>query len=326
MVYERVSAIIRAMEHPGSYERQPKPELDRKRPEQLFTYGQAKQRYLRSIVNTERLPDAIDGLVEELEGFVTTAFGGNLPTVIVESQDVFHTRAIGYDEQRVVIAVEPLPFEGDAELFNEHNLQGVLYGFHRGQHNDLRAYISPPESPLQFMGGVWTPLLSVGMEGSTIQLIETIKAEKTEELVTYIMDRLDACSEEVQEAIREIVKTINNTELTSVNRLQNISHPVAKIAQNSEISPQFVDSVMELITLRLRITEPLDIQTTAYRAVISEQPSSYKAHGAATFMGVVPQLGLIGETRNKGLGLFFINEDRPVQIPVQYITRIHNVE
>jgi hypothetical protein len=45
-----------------------------------------------------------------------------------------------------------------------------------------------------------------------------------------------------------------------------------------------------------------------------------------TFNDIVPQLDLIGESANKGLGLFFLNNDKAVQIPVQYITSIYKTQ
>ncbi len=312
------------MEMPDSPEWMHRPELDRTRPARLFTYAQMKQQWLKDRVHETQLPDAIDHLADELEQYVTGAFT-SLPELTIVSQDVHYTREISGRGSRHSIESGPLPFEGDAALFGEHALRATLFGFHQGTDHDLRVYVSNDDEVRQFMGGIYTPLLSVGVEGSEIRLAEVSTAEQLDERGAYVREQLAEYGTVTSELVRELLKALNEPDLTAIRKLHNTSHVIAEIARHTETSQQFVDALIDIIFLKLGLNVPHDIQTSSHRVVITERPvTSYKAkQGPTHFTGVIPQLGLIGETANRGLGLFFLKDESAVQIPVQYITSMY---
>lgn len=314
------SVIIKPMELSGSSEWMSKPEFTRQ-PDELFSYACQKQRWLRERVSTEQLPMAVDNLVHELNTYLSSEIG-TMPELIVSSRDIHHTKEVAGEGPLIFIETGSLPLEGDAAMYNEHTIRGALYGFHRGLENDLRVYVTTDEAPRQFMGGTWTPLLSVGIESSEINLAETVEAEQIDELIKIIDDQVNEYPLDVGHMTRELIEEISNNQYSSIKKLRHASAILARIARQPEPSIPFIDRITELIRLRLHLDEPHDIHTSAYRAVISEQPASYKARGEAYFEKVTPQLGLIGETGSKGLGLFFLYDNAPMQVPVQYITHI----
>lgn len=301
-----------------------RPELDRNRPARLFRYARDKQRWLQERVSEHQLPDAINHLVDELEQYATSAFD-TMPEITIASPDVQYTRDISGSGTRRVIESGPLPFEGDAALFGEHALRATLFGFHQGDDTDLRIYASLNDGIRQFMGGIYTPLLSVGVEGSEIHLTEFGNAEQLEERGVYVQEQLPGYDEAVRALVTDILRTLNDSQTSAAKKLHNTSKNMAAIARNAETSQQFVDAMLDIIFLKLNLNLPHDIQASSHRVVITERPvPSYKAQrGPTQFTNIVPQLGLIGETANRGLGLFFIKNESAVQIPVQYITNIH---
>jgi hypothetical protein len=311
------------MEVTGSPEWMPKPELYRNRPDLIFTYARDKQKWLRERVSTARLPNAMDGLVEELENYTSATFGV-LPELLIVSRDVHHTVHVGGEGSSVLIESGPLPLEGDAALYDEHTIRRYLYGFHQGEEHDLRVYVSTPEDPVQMMGGVYIPLISISVENSEIRFAESIIADRITELVTYITEQLDNYSPEINQLVRNLIRQLKDNETSPVKQLQSSSFLIAGISRLNEVSVPFLDAILEAIKLKLNLDTPHDIKTSAYREVITERPTaSYKARPGKSFFGIMPELGLIGETGNKGIGLFFLEEDTAIQIPVQYITGLY---
>jgi hypothetical protein len=317
-----------AMELPEPAERMQRPELDPQRPAKLFSYAAKKQQWIRERMSEHQIPDAIDYLAEELEAYATNVFMGGAPELAITSRDVYYTREINGQGSARLIEMSPLPLNGDAELYGEHTIQGRLYGFHRGEGNDIRTYVEIGDGVRQFMGGVYTPLLSVGVEGSEIRLAEYSTIEKLEELGEYINEQLKHYTSGSKMLVAELLRGLNEKKEVAVKRLHDSSPVIAGIARQEEVTPQFIEALMEIIKLKLKLDTPHDIQTTLYREVITEWPTaSYKAQkGPVTFNDIVPQLDLIGESANKGLGLFFLNNDKAVQIPVQYITSIYKTQ
>jgi len=312
------------MEFQDLPERVQRPELDQYSRSSIFMYAYNKQQWLRERVNEHQLPDAIDHLVNELEQYVTSNFE-TLPDVSVLSQDIQHTKEITGSGTYIVIENEALPFTGDASLFGEHSIAATFFGFHRGRDNDLRVYVSQGNDVRLFMGGIYTPLLSVGLEGSKISLAESRHAEQLEERGMYVKERLGDYTEPMSALVNQLIKELNNASVNNIHRLHNSSQIVADIARQDGVTPQFIDAVLDIIFLKLEMNIPHDIQASAHRVVITERPiPSYKAQrGPTVFEGIIPQLGLIGESASRGIGLFFINNENNVQIPVQYITSMY---
>lgn len=316
------------MENPERLGPSAQPELDYNKPARMFTYAREKQQWLRKEWKSERqLSSAIDDLADELERYVSNKFD-TLPELTIVSRDIQHTKEITGRGDHRIIESGPLPFDNDAAVaFGEHALRATLFGFHRGQENsDLRVYASTnSDDTRQFMGGIYTPLLSIGVEGSDIKLASFHTSEQIGERSKYIKEQLKEYDESVATLVDDLLKNIENSEYTEVRKLHIASDIAGELARHSELSQQFIDAVVDLIFFELDLNAPHDIHASLHRVVKNKQTvPSYKPIPQPThFKSVVPQLGFIGESLNRGLGLFFIKNDQPVQIPVQYITNIY---
>lgn len=315
------------MEHSEQNERGPRPEFDRNDPSGLFVYARDKARYLRFIVSTHELPAAIEHLADELEGHMSMVFE-TLPSVTIESNDVYYTKDIRPLGEGRTIDVGPLPFTGDAELLKIHAITGHLYGFHMGDQGDIRAHVSLNERAYKMMGGVYTPLLSVGVETSDIKLTQTIAASELERIGNEIKMLLEQHSKATSADVLELLQLASAPESATAKKLHNISPVIARIARQPDASPQLIDALFEYIRYRLRLSLPHGISATSYREVITTDPiPAYRPRKEPKhFVDVVPELGLIGESANRSLGLLFISDEKAVQIPVQYITSIYHSE
>lgn len=315
------------METLPSDESMRRPEFDKTEPGSLFGFAMYKQRWIRNRVHLSERPQAIDHLAEELEQHVTSVFE-SLPELSIIAQDVHYTKRIRQQNGTFVIDTAPLPLQGDAEVFGEHNFQATYRAFHRGVNDDLRVYVDVGDSPRHLMGGIYTPLLSVAVEGSTIALTETKIAARVGERREYIANQSKEYSVETKTLIALLDDLIDSQTAGRTMTLQACSAIIAQISRQKEVTPQVIDALMEVMTLQIELDEPNDIHTSAHREVITVQPiPAYKAKAGPThFKRVVPELGLIGETANRGLGLFFLYNDAAVQVPVQYITSLYKSE
>jgi len=307
-----------------SAEHHQRPELDRSKPAKLFEYAREKQRWAEQLSERQRI-EAVDYLANELERYVTETFD-SLPELTITTSDVHYTKAIHGQGSRHAIETGPLPLDGDAQLLGEHEMKGILFGFHRGDEHDLRAYVSMGDEPQYFMGGIYTPLLSVGVEKSSIHLTQYTVAEELEKLATYIDEQLVTSDEHLREPAHNFMDILRDTKKSPTKKLHEGSVFLTEITKDTLVMPRFVDALLEMAKLELQLDEPQDIQTQLHRVVISQSPiSAYKpVPGQTSFSNIdTIQLGMIGETSNKSLGIFFINNEQAVQIPVQYITSIY---
>ncbi len=312
------------MELPEPSERKPRPELDRARPARLFAYAQEKQRWLRASLHEQRLPDEIDHLIDELELYRLEAFQGESALINVTAQDITYTRRIDGNGSRFSIETAPLPKDDERQIFG---MQGELYRFHRGSANDVRAYMSVGEQEREMPGGIFVPLLSVGVEDAEIEFVKYSTSEKIYSLTEAIAHQLPGLERSVDDAVFHIVAALNDEKLVAVKKLHLISPLVQEIAKVPAVTTQFLDTLLDMITLKMELYDPHTIQTSSHRVVMTEQPvRSYHAQGAGFFQDVVPQLGISGETVNRWLGLFFIHDEKTVQVPVHYITTIHKTK
>lgn len=305
-----------------------RPELDRNKPAKLFLYARDKQVWFRERVSEHQLPDAIDHLVEELERYTTENFD-SMPELTITSSDIYYTKNIeGFGSRRVVESAL-LPLQGDAELTGVHAIKGTLFGFHKGEQNDIRTYVAIGDGIRQFMGGIYTPLLSVGVEGSTIQLSEYETAEQLETLDTYITEQLEGADVGTQDAARSLIDILGEPRLPAVKKLHGGAAIIARIANTRDIAPQLVDALLERVRLTLDLAEPHEIHTTLHREIINTQSvAAYKAvTGPTKFERVEDmQLGLIGESADRGIGLLILHNEMAVQVPVQHVTHIFKAE
>lgn len=308
----------------GEYRR--RPELNPKQPSQLFSYAKEMQRYLKERVSEHQLPESIDYVVEDLENVISQF--PSLPELTIVSRDVYETtRLIQSKDGVYIIKTGPKPLDGDAALYGEHSFIGTLYGFHRGVNNDLRAYVSKNETQQMLMGGIYTPLLSVGIEDSEIELTNISAQEQLDERGHYVSTLLSEYDDVVSDYMRQIIEVLNSTHDPIVARLQHVSPLLVQAAQHKETSQQFVDAVTDIIMLKLGLNVPQDIHTRQHRVVITEKPiPSYKLEELGMFTNITPQLGLLGESAKRELGLFFLQDERAIQVPVKNITYIHRTQ
>lgn len=301
-----------------------RPELDRSKPARLFEYAREKQHWARQLSERQRI-EAVDYLADELERYVTEAFD-SLPELTITSSDVYYTKAIQGQGSRHSIETGTLPLDGDAQLLGEHKIKGTLFGFHRGDEHNLRAYVSVGDEIQYFMGGIYTPLLSVGVEGSSIHLTEYTIAEELEKLAAYVNEQVALSGEHLREPTDIFISIVHDPGRSPTKKLHDGSAYLTEISKDPAVVPHFVDALLEIAKLELHLDEPQDITTQLHRVVLSQSPiSAYKPVPGPTFFSEVNdiQLGMIGETSSKSLGLFFINNEQAVQIPVQYITSIY---
>lgn len=313
------------MNMPGMPEWSRKPELDVDHPAKLFLYAKKKQRWLRRIKSDRgQLAEEVDYLVDELERYVTHTFD-SMPELDIISPDVHKTLDISGEGSHHRIENGPAPLKGDAALLGEHAIRATFYRFHRGDNQDLRVYVSSEQEERHFMGGIYVPLLSVGIDTSTITLSEYRHEEQLDSLTAFIIERLDEFDDKTASLVRDFVKKLKDNQAPAIQKLNNVSPILAAIAQYDTTPPQYIDALLDAVYLKLELDVPHDIQVSSHRVVLSDQlVAAYKSRSGPTiFRDVVPQLGLIGETGNKGLGLFFMDDESAVQIPVQYITRMN---
>jgi len=321
------------MENPEYGEHLYRLEVDKVRPAQLFEWAKQQQQYKRDRVSDREFPLAIEHIAEMLEGYITRHFEV-LPELVIEAKDVFQTLGVNPPVPNALsreINVGPAPLVGDAAIYNAHVIYGRLYGFHRGEMNDLRVYVDTGEEPINLMGGIYTPLLSVGIKDSNIQLAELSAAEKFEELGRDIVRRIQEINDDKLSGLfLFLMSKLNEAGIPSASKLQACSDIVVNMVAQIDLfkNRQLVDDVYDMIRIKLGLNVSQDIRTSSHREVISKEPiPAYKPIlGPALFSSVEPQLGLLGESSNRSLGLFFIEKDRAIQVPVQNITGISRAE
>jgi hypothetical protein len=309
-----------------------RPELPTDAPAKVFSYAQQKIAWLKERVSSTQMPDAVDLLVEELQGFITQKLTP-LPGITVQASEVYHTQAVSQTERGTyVIKSLPLELEGDAKIYGEHTIEGTLYGFHRGEKNDLRVFVDRAETPITMRSGIYQPLLSIPVEKSVIRFTAQQEAEQLQEKDDYITTQLETYPQQVRVLIIQLINALNSVD-TPAKKLHNASDIIAGIASyvsKEESYEKFIDAVLDYIHIKLGLASPQDITTSSHQVVISERPTSaYRRGGPASFDEVTPQLGVMGESANRVLGLIFPykNEESPVtpkydmiRIPVQAVT------
>jgi hypothetical protein len=302
-----------------------RPELDKGDPARLFTYATSMQRWIHDRSSREQIGTGIDFLAEELTHYVANSFD-QLPELTVRSADIMHTRSIVHpssDASTYVIKTEQLPQAQSDRLFREPII-GQYYGFHRGQNNDLRVYISSDQAPLVTNGGIFTPLLSVGIDDADIQFTQFETDEKlkdNDEIVTALLEKYNQA---IQAKVEKLLVTANDTYTPIVKKLQDCSIIIAEIERDENVSQVLIDALLEYVLIKFGFESPQDIEASAHRIVITQKPIfSHRREGRAEFTNVIPQLGLIGESADRSLAVLFFHEDKPIQILAKHITAIH---
>lgn len=325
------------MEIPEQGERPRRPELSGIEPSQLFSVARARERWIHDRVSERQLPIAIDYFIEELETYVTATFGGNLPEIDITSRDI--TQTLGFhtlSATRFGIEVGPRPLEGDDAVLNTHVIKGRLFGFHRGESNDIRVYVDSGLPQHMLQGGIYSEYLSVGIGNSTIRLTEEVQKEEENRQSEYVREQLKEYSLEVNHLFGRLVNEIHYKMVrpdeyrSSAQILQHCSPIIAEIEAHPSVKQQLVDAVLDYITVKLQLDTPHTIDVVSHRVIVSG--NGYSRGGPAEFQNTELRLCMMGETKHRMLGLFFSVEDdidgtkntpKTVQVPVQYIKSIY---
>lgn len=316
------------MEHSERDEWQSRPEYDRHQPSRLFLYGREKARYLRAIVSENGLPEAIENLADELDAHITHTFD-TMPLVTVEGDDISYTQNILPQGDSKVLEIGVLPLVGDAEVTGSHTITGYLYGFHMGSKHDIRAYVSVNDEPRKLMGGIYTPLLSVGMESPTteISLTETVVETELERIGKEINLHLNTMPRLVKLEVRKLLEVASSREDSAVKKLHAVGPIITQVARLDGVTPQLIEALFEYTKYRLGLFIPHDITTTLHREKLPTVKYSFKPiREHRVFENITPTFELIGESNNKSLGLVLISDDKWVQVPVEYITSMYRTE
>lgn len=302
-----------------------RPELDLHKPGELFSAAKALERRIRRKIKPEDQNRAIDHLVNNLETFISEVFDGELPEIVAQGDDVSYlvnTSEVEVGEYR--LRTSRLPLRGDAALYGEHVLEGVLYNFHRGVKDDLRIFMSRQEESIITPGGLITPMYSVGVATSEVTLATDKKQERLNEPRKYINEHLLHYGEQASKDINALMNVLGNSEANMKDRLLEVSAIVAKIERQSKPTPQFIDSLLEVIWITLDLNAPQDLQVKQRRVFYTDHVThAYKLEGAAILPSVSTQLALIGSFDDRMLNLHFLDRDqRTIHVPVRDIVFI----
>ncbi len=301
-----------------------RPEFEQDKPAQLFDHAKKMEAWYREKVNETILPDDIEILSEQLNNYIDSRFEVP-PEVTVVSTDITHTSSVtpNPEHQGVYeITSGPMPYE----LVEQHDIKGILYGFHRGVKNDLRVFIKDKEQ-IVTEGGIYIPLLSVSVQSSEIKFTAFTAAEQLQALGAYITEHINKYGPEASAQVSTLLKGITKDGETALHKLQFNSYIMNEIDSNPLVPQQFVDTLLEYVRLKLKLTMPHDIQTFSHRvAKKGRYVNSYNLEPGALLESVVPELGFIVESGQKSLGLFFLHNERAIEISVQKIGSMHRSE
>lgn len=298
-------------------------------PGALFEFAKNKQLELRAKLG-QPLAREIGILADTLDEYMTHHFD-TPPEVIGESRDIYETIEIHEKESSTTVehTMRKILNYGEISSFEQHSIKGKLFGFHRGLHNELRAYVDDGRAAQKLAGGVYQPLLSLGLEHSDLQFVETSVEQNTD----FIDSHLDEMDERVVETSHAILEALANSQLTVTEKLRNMSPLFTELAINKQVNAQFIDALLEIVKYKLRLDLPYTITTSMHRVIISQPPTfaHLPVHSETTFEHVSAELGIAGETKRPWLGIFFIEnadsqDEANIQIPVDYITSIYRTE
>jgi len=304
----------------GSHRR---PELERENPAKLFPYAQSKERWYRERVSASQLPDAMEHLKDELNAYIVDAFE-TMPNVRATSRDVIATTSIIEPKPgSYLIEARQPEFEGDDKFLGEYTVEGTLYGFHCGVDSTLRVYVTSDNSSKTLQGGVYIPLVSLGVGSSELQLTAYPSQERIDEIGERVAEQLGEYSSEVHETVATLLDTLNMHTIPVASRLQKSSPMVIELLRYGGVKQGVIDDLFDIIKLKLSLDVPQEIEVSGHRLVpLRRYVTSYDPGGSARFSGIVPDLGIIGETANPTVGLLFLHNNHTVQIPVQSLTSI----
>lgn len=308
---------------------QPRPEFDHEKPTDLFSYALAKWKRNENIKPVKELGEAQEYLVLELNEFLDQKFGRlpeERPDVTVYSETVYHTQQYNNPITGVdVFESGELPLEGDNSILGKHYLHGSVHSFFISPtQNDLRLYISNPSEPVLLDGGIYTPLLSVPVDGADIEFSAYTIEQKLKTLDDYIYKTSVEQSEEVRELTGIWKSLMEAPNETTIKKLQNSSYVMGEIAKYDPAKSELVPALLERMTLQFDLELPHAIKTKTYRIRVR---MGYTQAGPEHFENVTPNISLMGESVvRKKLGLTFQHDKGLIEIPVEDIEAIYKIQ
>ncbi len=311
-------------------ERPSHPELSQVAPEQLFAWVQADIAKHRRIYGADqaRFGEYVSQRAYDLEQYLTSHFAA-LPEVSIETFDATRTVQLTNPGIGVYVlrAAQMAAEEAEGAPYAGVAVQGRLFGFYKGAMGDFRMYIEDASrNQQQLPGGLYTPLVSVAVEGSRIEYVLTPEQERAafqarvDEHIAQIADYQRR--ELVQGLYHGLLNRLDASSQPPATRLKNVSHAIAKItgAGIAEDEP-LMNVLLDMVHANLGLVAPQTIEAAQYRLLIGA--SGYKAETAARFEGVTPALGFFGDMRHRSFGLLFFNaQEQGIQIPAESVTHL----
>jgi len=309
------------MEFGESGERKLRPEFDPSHPELIFDFAREEEAWRRASANEKYQSESLQELINILEVRIIQYFGSS-PELVVSAADVVHTEPIQQEGSTYVIKTAPVALED--EVYGKHDFQGRFQGFHIGDKGEIRVYVSGSEEAQKLKGGIYIPLYSVRLNDSQISLTEYNHKRRLEDIDEYIMMHLEQVSEPGMVLINALKEVLKDSDRGVARRLHDSSQLLVGLERQEQLAESFMDALIEMIQLTLRLDVPLNISASAYREVLSARPSAYRNRPEArVFEKIIPTLGLTGDSQYRSLSLlFFYEETGAIQIPVNYITHV----
>lgn len=314
-------------------------------PAKIFEWARQQYEHKRyQNGDSHNFPSVVEHLANMLENYISTHFQGELPELIIEAKDVFRTADVeplpqnnNPDHKKSplsrVIDITPLsePREGEESLLNFQTIHGRLFGFHRGEVNDLRLYVDEGRPPHHLMGGIYTPLLSIGLTDSNIQLARQTLTDRYESLGRSIVDALEVIGDdEIEDDVNQLMQQLERKNLSTTKRLQEsaplLLHILSIFDPLDAKSQHLIDDLYDMVKLKLDLYSPQEIEVAFHRQVMTKGlvRSHKPVYGTHTFASVTDvQFGLIGESERLSLGLLFIHDTKHIELPVESVVRLN---
>lgn len=248
-----------------------------------------------------------------------------------------------------LVDIEPMAFGPIEELVGEHTIAGPLVRFHVGEvRDDLRMYIQAgatigPNGEVMHggdsfdsMGALIRPVVSIGVATSKIQFAEQTSAERLEDLGLAIKTKLGEMSNDrLNGLFLSFIQKVNEKGVTNLCKLQESAKTIMNIASSTDINgyQHLIDDLCEYLAIKLNFQMPHELESKGHRVVIPRTnpvvkpiQEPYKLiHRYQEFIGIKPQIELVGVTNNQLIALTFQYEDTSIQVPVSHIHRFHRL-
>lgn len=322
------------------YSKEPNPRLSLSEvaPADLFTW-------LKADINRSNMNNSValrrlyaDDMLEPLEQYITRHFSTALPELIVATDDAFHTKRIQQNASGVyeIESEEWIREKDDAQsdaVYAHTIVEGTLYGFCKGDKDELRILITDRTQPeVVLPGGVYRPLVSARVDGSAIGYAQSPEETyrtlglRTKEQVSTSENPLAA-----HKLYVELIAALNESGTSSSQKLGRSSDILSRF--NATL-PDFENTslmvnLIEIIKYKLRLHEPQTIITRSHHVEFEDMIiKAYRIKGRETFKNVEPAFGMVGVTNARKLGIFFIygEDKKAVRFPVDFIEHIAPTE